>query len=233
MEKQLKALEQLAKIGSVLAVFGYVVLRSHFNHLGISSMASLGVEKYLAETLVLGFDIVLRLFTLGIIATIVILPIYYGLVIVTLRLPRVRKLIKSVVARAGSWLVTTPAALCCLAVLAGVTLFLISTLGEHVDVIVGDLDLGKLQDRATWRFELLLVICMLGFSLVPSIRRSLAGAPESSVLARTRFFWKLNGIALVIALLVLPVLYGQAAYPRDFLWSRWISKVRRLMTSVG
>src|ERR1700722_15775251 len=43
-------LERLLKVSGLLALFGNMSFRAHFNFLGISSVSTLGVEQYLMET---------------------------------------------------------------------------------------------------------------------------------------------------------------------------------------
>jgi hypothetical protein len=45
----LDSLEKLTKIAGIVAVFGYLSLRSHLNFLGVPSQATLGVDRYLME----------------------------------------------------------------------------------------------------------------------------------------------------------------------------------------
>jgi hypothetical protein len=201
VEGLLKSLEGLTKIAAILAVAGYLSLRAHFNHIGISSLAALSLDRYLLETFTFVVGSVIRAIPMGIAAALI--------AVVALAIAP-KGLIEQRVVQPMERPYLAGAALIILVIVLGtVALRPIPT-----DVAVGDLTADILGRKDEWLFDLLLATTLLAGTLMPSIRRQLQNQRGTPL---CRLIWYMNGALTAIMVLVLPLLFGayihRAEYP--------------------
>src|SRR3954453_13789402 len=214
MTDLLTTTERLAKITAALAALGYISLRSHLNYLGISSMTSLGADRYLMETYALVYGGVIRsAFALAATAP-AALGAYLGTLLL-LRYSTTFRLIWSHRRRGIEGLSHSLPGLIVLSVSPFGLVTLILSL--ETDVAVGPLKPNHLRHQGEWRFETALLVCLVGFPLIRYVLRSLALRSGPEIWPGLALgVWRLNLLALAGWAFLVPLLFGQTAHSTGY-----------------
>lgn len=204
-------LQKLVAAGSVLAACGYMSFRAHLNFLGISSLSSLGVERYLMETYTFAVALVLRCLVLGLGVAIAAAPLILAFVgLRSFTPPSVRRALHDRAHRLIRAYVSSGAVVYMLVAVVGAHM-LFGLLGGRSDCAIGLLSAERLQ-RQTWRFD----VGFLGVAVAAAMLiLGRAAAHKTSAIGESSaaHLWSWAGYALVPSLIALPMLFGQAARP--------------------
>jgi hypothetical protein len=222
----LTAAERLAKIAAALAALGYIALRSHLNYLGISSMTSLGADRYLMETYALVYGGVVR----SAFALAAAVPVALGGYLVILLLLRYSTTFRRIWSHRRRGVEKLSNSLPGLIVLSLSTCGLVALiLSLETDVAVGSLAPGHLRHQGEWRFETSLLVCLLGFPLARYVVHSLALRSGPEVWPGLALgIWRLNLLVLAGWAFLVPLLFGQTAQSTSYTLARVTAKETKI-----
>ncbi len=222
----LTAAERLAKIAAALAALGYISLRSHLNYLGISSMTSLGADRYLMETYALVYEGVIR----SAFALMAAAPVALGGYLGILLLLRCSATFRRLWSHRRRGIEKLSGSLPGLIVLSLSTSGLVALLlSLETDVAVGPLKPDHLQHQGEWRFETALLVCLIGFPLTRYVLRSLALKSWPEVWPGLALgIWRLNLLVLAGWAFLVPLLFGQAAQSTSYTLARVTAKETKI-----
>ncbi|MBY6070113.1 hypothetical protein KUV35_02310 [Marinobacter salsuginis] len=204
-----RILESAAGIISLLVAAGYLSLRAHLNHLGISVLEEMGVERILSETaslaqalLMYGLVSVLLLAVVILIITIIRRALKLPFRYLHRRYPDFAQHANTYSSYIAFFV------FCAIYLVWHVYLFLI--LGDASSVAVGVLEKAKLASIAPWvwfgQVTVFLLAIQAGFQLIRNGSGALPG-----------WLIKSAGAYLIAsALIVTPTVFGIAGRPKDY-----------------
>jgi hypothetical protein len=199
-----RILTLITTYAAVLAAFGYMSLRAHYNHLGISDAGPLPIERYLMETYALVFHTVLYLFEGALVAGIVIgIP-------VTVVLMKRRKREDDIYSTSRIPWGHPAFPLAAIVLLAAAAALVLSKMSGATAVVVGHLDAANTV-RSSWPFPLALLLSIGGLVAWPWTRR--LGMRRDALPAR---LWAVAIAPWALLTLLIPIAYGQGFHPTKY-----------------
>jgi hypothetical protein len=202
--------ERLLKTAGLLGIIGYMALRARFNHLGISSTSSLGLERYLMEFYPLFVATFLPLTLLLMCLVIVLIP-FYAIGIQLAKRESIRRWFDRIQSRATGVCHSPAGPLSLLLLLLLYYIWIVASLGfnkDFTDIAIGQLSLEKLSGpTGLTPYYLTLVVCFLGYW----VRAHLSPVQKEHGPYSTRlshFAWRFFALAVIALVFHLPLLYG-------------------------